>query len=357
MTVVVISVDEFPLKPVSYRNLYFCRRNNSNHLLSVDEITEMRFVSLNYSFDSFEVNTTFEALDDKALQNFSKRIIETGRYNSSGNLRQNLEKLGFLSNGKVTRAAQLLFGAHHTGIHIGRFKTPETIIDDIVIRSPLVLAVEGAMNFIKRNITLGYEFIGELKRVERWQFPLQAIRELLLNAVVHKDYTNPTDVIVKIFDNSIEISNPGKLIGGLTVEDLQTDHYQPRHRNKLLAEAFYLTGDIEKYGTGFVRIRRWLSDYPKLGYKFSDLGDFIKITIAETVKDSTHFDKVTDKVTDNQALIIKLIIQNPKITTHELSKAVGISQRKIKENIAKLKTANLLKRIGHAKTGHWEIIG
>jgi ATP-dependent DNA helicase RecG len=76
------------------------------------------------------------------------------------------------------------FGTHYTAIHIGRFKTRETIIDDIVIRSPLILAVEEAMNFIKRNITLSYRFTGELKREERWQFPLQAIRELLLNAFI-----------------------------------------------------------------------------------------------------------------------------------------------------------------------------
>jgi ATP-dependent DNA helicase RecG len=165
-------------------------------------------------------------------------------------------------------------GTHHTAVHVGRFKTRDTIIDDMVIRSPLILAVEEVMNFIKRNIMLSYRFTGELKREDHWQYPLQALRELLLNAVVHKDYTNPTDVIIKIFDDTIEFSNPGRLVSGLTVADLQTDNYLPRHRNKLLAEAFYLTGDIEKYGTGFVRLHNWLKDYPELKYKFSDLNNF-----------------------------------------------------------------------------------
>jgi len=228
-TIIEINVNEFPIKPVAYKNRYFSRRQNSNHLLSIDEITEMRVVSLNYSFDSFAVETKFEELDTNAINFFSKRLTESGRFLSSGNITEDFMKLGLIINNKLTRATQLLFGTHHTGIHVGRFKTRDTIIDDIVIRSPLILAVEEAMNFIKKNIRLGYEFTGELKRKEIWQFPLQAIRELLLNAIVHKDYSNPTDVIIKIFDESIEISNPGRLLNGLSVEDLKTDNYQAKH--------------------------------------------------------------------------------------------------------------------------------
>ena len=138
-------------------------------MLSVDEITEMRFISLNYSFDSFPVNSGYHQLDDVALTIFKNRISFSGRYISNGDLVVDFEKLGLIIDGKLTRAAELLFGTHHTSIHIGRFKSADTIIDDLVIRSPLVLAVDEAMNFIKRNITLSYEFVGELKRVERWQ--------------------------------------------------------------------------------------------------------------------------------------------------------------------------------------------
>ena len=264
--VVVITVDEFPLKPVSYKDKFYVRKKNSNHKLSVNDIVEMRFISLNYSFDSFEVNAKYNDLDKEALEFFKKRISEAGRYKPTSNLNNDLTKLGFIKReGKLTRAAELLFGYHHTTIHIGRFKSQTVIIDDIVIRSPLILAVDEALDFIKRNITLGYEFGGDgLKRKNRWQYPIPAIRELLLNAIVHRDYTNPTDVIIKIYDDKIEISNPGRLMGGLTVEDFKTDNYQSKHRNKLLAEAFYLTGDIEKYGTGFKRLREWLVESPNL---------------------------------------------------------------------------------------------
>lgn len=357
-TIVIITVDEFPLKPVSFKNRYYSRKKNSNHLLSVDEITEMRFISLNYSFDSFPVTTVYNQLDELALNLFKKRISDTGRYISNGDLVVDFEKLGLIINGNLTRAAQLLFGTHHTNIHIGRFKSADTIIDDLVIRSPLVLAVEEAMNFIKRNITLSYSFTGELKRVERWQFPLQAIRELILNAVVHKDYTNPTDVIIKIFDSSIEISNPGRLMSGLTVDDLLTDSYQARHRNKLLAEIFYLTGDIEKYGTGFIRIRKWLTEYPELNYQFTDLKDFIRVTLsvnADSVVDSV-VESVVESSEKSEKKIIDLIKKNPHITQQELAKVTGLSKRGVEKNISILKANGIIKRVGPNKGGYWEII-
>jgi len=224
-TVVVISVDEFPLKPVSCKGRYFCRKMNSNHQLTIDEIVELRHISLSYSFDAYEVPTKFRDLDSEALSYFKKRILESGRYKPSDSLLHDFEKFGFIKNTKLTRAAELLFGIHHTSIHLGRFKSETTIIDDLMIRSPLILAVDEAMEFIKKNIRLGFEFGGETtKRTEKWQYPIPAIREFLLNAIVHRDYTNPTDVIIKVFDESIEITNPGRLMGDLTIEKLMEIH-------------------------------------------------------------------------------------------------------------------------------------
>ena len=66
------------------------------------------------------------------------------------------------------------------------------------------------------------------------------------------------------YDNAISFFNPGRLYGDLTIEKLKTDSYQSRIRNKLIAEAFYLTRDIEKYGSGYIRIRREIADYPTM---------------------------------------------------------------------------------------------
>lgn len=347
--IVAIRVTEVPLKPTSLQGQYYKRRKNSNHLLNIDDIVTLRMESLNQSFDAFPVTANFDNLDSNALALFAKKSRQRGRFESSDNTKSDLTKLGLIIDGKLTRAAELLFGNHFTSIHIGRFKSPSTIIDDTLIKLPLVLAVEEAMKFIKKNIRLEYEFTGELSRHERWQFPDQALRELLLNAIIHKDYRNPTDVIIKIFDEEILFSNPGGLFGNLTIDDLKTDHYQPSHRNKLLAETFYLMGEVEKYGTGFVRIRKWLKDYPELKYDLEDLGDFTRIRLKSVEK---GVEKGVEKSVD---IIISEIRNNQDITQKELEKHTGLSRRGIEKNIKKLKEKGILKRIGPDNGGHWEI--
>lgn len=107
---------------------------------------------------------------------------------------------------------------------------------------------------------------------------MPALREALVNAIVHRDYTDGSDIQIKIFDNSITIFSPGSLYGGLTLDDLQSDHYPSRLRNKLIAEAFYLTSNIEKYGSGFIRIRKELNDYPEVQFEMSQSGNGMLLT-------------------------------------------------------------------------------
>jgi len=138
------------------------------------------------------------------------------------------------------------------------------------------------MIFIKKHINLSYHFDGSIQRKERWQYPIEALRELLLNCMVHREYKNFSDIIIKVFDDRIVFTNPGCLYGDLRIEDIKRDDYASSIRNKLLAEAFYLTGDIERYGTGFVRVRKSLQDYPELEVSFEEMGGFFKVDIQVT---------------------------------------------------------------------------
>ena len=208
------------------------------------------------------------------------------------------------------------------------------------------------MTFIKKSISLRYDFTGDLRRKETWQYPLPVIREMLLNAIIHKDYRNPTDIIIKIYDDHIRFVNPGSLMGGLKVEDLLKGDYVAQHRNKLLAEAFYLRGDIEKFGTGFFRIQAELQNSPELSFVLESINGFTRCGLGDRLGDG-----LGDGLGDNQKLILDTIRNNPKISLAQLSKMVGISQTAIEKNVAKLKERGLLKRFGPAKGGHWEIEG
>ena len=198
-------------------------------------------------------------------------------------------------------------------------------------------------NAVGGRVFIGVDDKGDIKgidigkeSIQKWmneikQNTIPAIRELLLNAIVHKDYTDPTDVIIKIFDESIEITNPGRLTDGLTIEDILSDNYIPKHRNKLLTEAFYLTGDIEKYGTGFSRLKEWFIPYQDLRFMIKELTNFIQVSMVKIENITTNdglsdglSDRLNDGLNERQKITLKNIKENPGIKIKELSIKLNI---------------------------------
>lgn len=188
--VVSIQVAEFPVKPVSTRGRYYKRIASSNHALALNEIADLYMQSLQVSWDAYEApGYTIAQLSKAKIQRFIRLVNQHGRFAlDESDPYAALQKLSYLKNGQPTWAAMLLFAAqplrHH--IHIGRFKTPSTIIDDRQFTDTLFEVVEQAMTFIVSHISVAFEFDGSIQRKERFAYPLPAIKEALLNAVVHR---------------------------------------------------------------------------------------------------------------------------------------------------------------------------
>ena len=283
-TVVVISISEFPVKPVNTKGRYFKRVASSNHQLTIGEIADLHMQSLQLSWDAYQAGThTLDALSLPKIKRFIRQVNDNGRFALETTDLAALEKLNYIVNGHPTWAAMLLFAKepirHH--IHIGRFKTPDMIIDDRQFTDTLFEVVEQSMKFIISYISVAFEFDGSIQRKERFGYPLPAIREALLNAVIHRNYTDGSDIQIKIFDDQISIFSPGLLYGGLKLDELKSDNYKSRLRNKLVAEAFYLTGNIEKYGSGFIRIRKALREYPEVSFKAEEMSGGILLTFTQ----------------------------------------------------------------------------
>lgn len=185
-------------------------------------------------------------------------------------------------------------------------------------------------------------------------------RGLVLNSLVHQDYTIPSDVQIKIFDQSITFYNPGRLYGGISIDDLREDNYTSQLRNKLIAEAFYLTKDIEKYGTGFFRIRDEIKDYPTMIFNYYEQGNGFVCELKYTRQKINEVgekvgEKVGETLTTNQSEIVKEMSKNNKVTFKELSKILKISEISVHRNVSILRKMGIVKRIGPAKGGYWEV--
>ncbi|HEY9221990.1 MAG TPA: ATP-binding protein [Lutibacter sp.] len=287
---------------------------------------------------------------------------------------ENLQKLKLVgTQGIITNAAWLLFAKENTGynVHLGRFKTPSTIIDDRMLNGTLFDVVEDTMRYLIGQIKVAFEIEGmPTQRTEIFEYPLPALREIVLNTIIHRDYLSPIDIQIKIFDQEITFYNPGTLYGNLTVEELKKDNYQANARNKLLAEAFYLTGDIEKYGSGFIRIRKEIKEYPTMKMAFNEIpnGFLASLSYAKQKTSLVH-DNVVDNVTENvtedviedvtdnrRNAIVELIKKDHKITTTEIANAMGVVRRTIARDIELLKRSGVIVRVGSDKHGYWEAV-
>ena len=358
-TVVTLHIPEYPIKPVAIKGRYYKRIENSNHLLDTVEITNMNLQSLQTSWDSYPKNgATINDIDLSKVSKFIEKVNAKGRFELDNEPIAALRKLKLLnSNGEVTNAAYLLFTHERIdyNVHIGRFKTPSLIIDDRMISLSLFDTVEQTMKFIKSHLKVAFEITGQTtSRNEIFEYPLAAIREIVLNSIIHRSYTSPIDIQIKIFDNKITFYNPGSLYGGLKVEDLKTDYYQAQTRNRMIAEAFYLTGDIEKYGSGFIRIRKEVSTYPTMNFSFGDAPNGFMLTIEYQSQKINLNEPVNEPVNLLHKQIIELIKANKNINREELAKKTNVSLATIKRVLALLQQKGYISREGSDKTGVWK---
>ena len=356
-SILVIQVGEFPIKPVSCKGRYYQRKANSNHQLNLTEIANLHLQSLQLSWDAYPANDiTWQDLDSTKITEFVNRVNQTGRFKLAGTPEENLTKLQLLKDNQATQAAKLLFSQEQNtyNIHIGRFKTPSMIIDDKMVRSTLFDAVEETMQIIISHLKVAFEITGrKIARTEIFEYPLEALRELVLNSIIHRDYTSPVDNQIKIFDQKITIFNPGKLYGDLTIEQLKTDSYPSRTRNKLIAEAFYLTGEIEKYGSGYQRIRNAIKDYPTMTFDYQESGDGFIVTIGyqQQKQSAENTEGVSGGVSGGVKDLLIYIETNPGLSAKQLSENLNLAKRTIERWLKQLKDQNKIEFNGAPKTG------
>lgn len=248
-------------------------------------------------------------------------------------------------------------------VHIGRFKRPTLIIADKMINGTLFDVVEESMQTIIGHLKFAFEITGKTtQRTEIPEYPLEAIREALLNTLIHRDYQSPTDVQIKILDQKITFFNPGGLFGKITEEDLETNIYQASTRNKQIAEAFYLTGDIEKYGSGFIRMRDAVKEYPTMQFSFrNSLQGFVTSFSYEEQKTNKEILNVGVNVGVNVGAnvgvndLLDIVRNNPGVNAKWLYQHFDVTNRTVERWIKQLREENKIEFRGATKTGGYYV--
>lgn len=256
-----------------------------------------------------------------------------------------------LETGEYNYLAYLLSDQNALVFNVGKFKGNNVVeLEEIKSYSnqSLIKTTNEIVDYIdKQNKT--FTTITSSKRKEEKLFDSIAMREALINALVHSDYTYENTPTFRIFDDHIDIISVGGIPEGLEQEEFLSGYMSPK--NPQLMKIFRDLGFVEHMGTGIIRI---LSKYDKSIFTFST--NFIKVSIPfnKTGNDMAN-SKIPKNVTKRQSKIMELIDQNTNITQDEIASIIGVSRYTIIREIKDLEEKNYLYRVGSNKTGYWKI--
>ena len=302
------------------------------------------------------------------LKRFVDRAVKKGRLREDVrgmSANELLEKLRLIRTGFFTYSAMLLFTKDpekwFTGafIKIGFFEGTEIIYHDEIHGSILEQADSVIELIYTKYLKAKISYEG-IERVERYPFPVEAVREAILNAIVHKDYARGSPIQIRVYDDKMRLSNTGRLPADWTVEKLLGSHPSIPY-NPSIANVFYLAGHIETWGRGIEKIINACRNdgiyMPQYDVSSTDIT--VEFTAPEERLIRTNGrvnDRVNDRVTVNEQSVIALLTDNNKYTVTELAEKLSLSRKTIAGCIKSLKEKGLLERIGSNKNGCWRVI-
>lgn len=340
--VIKITVQEFPIKPVFAKGKVFIRVGKSNQKASADEIRKLINAHSLRKWDRQTNRIPLTEISSSLLKIFLNRIEEESdtKFDGKRNKELILKRFELIDGKKPTNASILLFSKNpqkhfiSSFVKCAKFKGTEAIdFEDFQdIKGSLIEQIPAVLNFIRKHINVRIEIKGKPERDEIWEVPKEALREAVINAICHRDYESTANVQVRIFDDRIEIWNPGILPPEITLEQLKTEH-PSIPRNELIAQTFYRLRLIENWGTGTNRIIRLCKEAGVSAPIFSErVGTFIT-TFKRSKVEPTY---TTSELTKTQQAIIEYLRRAGEASTSDIVDALEIHRSTIQRNIKEL---------------------
>lgn len=248
--------------PISLRGRYYFRSGSTKQELTGASLNEFLLRKSGKTWDDvIEQRATFEDIDEKTVALFLQASEKAGRLpeNEGLTLPELFEKLRLSENGQLKRAAVILFAKEpakfypNTFVKIGRFgKDDADLLFQETEEGNLIVLLHAILQQLNHKfLTRQVDFEG-MNRIEKGEYPVPAIREMLLNALVHRNYMG-APIQIRVYDNEISVWNDGGLPEGITEADLKKIH-RSKPRNPVIADVCFKGGYIDSWGRGTIKI-------------------------------------------------------------------------------------------------------
>ncbi len=353
--IVEITIPESDLKPVFAFEKAFVRIGKTNSKLSANELREL---IKRYTIPDFDGQIYKKEFNEK---DFDIELINTVKedYYHLKNLNtiEFFKKINLIRNNELTNTAYLCFTKKNYDfpnaiVKAARFKGNDMarFIDMKDFDGNLIEMPDKILSFIKRQINMEVVIEDKAQRVEKWTYSIEALREAIINAIVHRDYSDSGNINIRIFDDRLEIWSPGLLPKEININKILQEN-RSIIRNKHLAQVFFSIKMIENWGTGFHKIFYLNRENGNIDVNLSEKTGAFVITFYKKIND-----EINGGVNGGVNKLYEIIKTNPNKRTKELAKLMNTPQKTVEKWIAKLKKTNKIEFKGSSKTGGYFVI-
>ena len=379
--VIVVTVPKGIDKPYFDKNgiIWLKSGADKRRVNSKEELRRLFQVSDQFHADELPTKAGIEKLDKLRFRDFLRDVYQQEYPEARAQRLRLLQNMNLATDDGVLNLAGVLLFAERpewikpqfvvkairypgNAIHVDKY------LDTEDFSGPMRKVFDDSLAFIMRNLRKVQAGRG-VNDPGTPEIPPTALEELLVNALVHRDYLISAPIRLFIFDNRIEIISPGHLPNNLTVDKIRAGNSVIR--NPILV-SYVAKGLLPYRGLGS-GIKRALEDWPEIDFLDDREGNlFVSIVRRAAVVTGEHAGEVTGQVTGevgegsqkstqksaqkSSQKIVDFMQGDPTITIADLARRLGVTDRAVKKQIEKLKALGRIRRIGPDKGGHWEVV-
>lgn len=340
-----IEIDVKPYNvPISFQGKYHYRSGSTKQELKGNALNDFLLKKAGKTWDDvIESRAKYNNINISAIEAFKKGAINSKRLPfiaEENDLEQIFDNLLLLDGGELKRAAILLFGKNpcrffiNAFVKIGRFgATDDDLRYQEVVEGNAFELADKVLDVLDKKFLISPISYEGLQRIENWEYPYEAIREIILNAIVHRDYTGAS-IQISVYDDRLIVWNEGKLPDDLTVEDLKKKHSSRPH-NPILASVFFKGGLIESWGRGTIKI---INECLKAGLP-EPIIEISSGGISVTISKKINRDRIESRyshLNDRQIRATEYVREKGSITNREYQKLNDVTSKTSLRDLSKM---------------------
>lgn len=343
---------------ISHNGKYYIRSGSNSFELKGEELTNFLIEKSGKTWDEFvEAKAGFKDINLKTIDEFKKYAEDRiPSIVAEKDCQTILEKLNLQEDKKLKKAAILLFGKNPQQFYpaaylkIGKFLTETEIQSSDIVEGNLFEQITSALEILRTKYLISKIKFEGIHRREILEYPYEALREAIINALIHRNYLGTSSIQIRVYNDRLVIMNEGKLPPEVPIEKLKTEHLS-KPRNTLLADVFYKAGFIESWGRGTIKIMEKCQDQglPEPDFE-EDHGVFV-VKFYQNKWNEENLKKLG--INERQIKAVIYVKEKGKITNKEYRELTGLSDEGARLDLIELSKRNLIRPIGKGRSAHY----